>query len=254
MLNVAKCQRSCDSLPWCSGNYRLDAGMHVLRFATWSLFSRGVPTAPPRHGQKRGQTSRVFGTEAGPDRARLIDAKANGFGGCAMLNRVAPTPGKVLFRIGFRTVGPGTKDSSNDATVRHLVPRVRNTFVSCEDQGLAHAGNDVGQAFLSDTASASGRNARPTCVSSLAGQYWLMSPARHSIWVTRRRIMLLPWNQSMSPTFCSGTGLSLPSKMVIGEIHEGVPVVVGDVVLAGPDAVADGALDQLIAAGLGHLR
>ena len=49
-------------------------------------------------------------------------------------------------------------------------------------------------------------------------------------------------------------GASLPilsPEMMVGEIHIGVPVIGGDVVFAGTDAIADGALDQVVEAGLG---
>ena len=41
-------------------------------------------------------------------------------------------------------------------------------------------------------------------------------------------------------------------EVMVGEFHEGVPVVGGDVVLAGADAVADRALDQLVGGRPGH--
>lgn len=40
--------------------------------------------------------------------------------------------------------------------------------------------------------------------------------------------------------------------MVVGKIHEGAPVGVGDVVFAGPEVVADGAFDQLVWGRRGH--
>ena len=38
---------------------------------------------------------------------------------------------------------------------------------------------------------------------------------------------------------------------MVGEVHEGIPVVGGDVVLARSDVIADGAHDELPGAGVG---
>ena len=42
-----------------------------------------------------------------------------------------------------------------------------------------------------------------------------------------------------------------PVEVMVGEVHEGIPVVGGDVVLARSDVIADGAHDELPGAGVG---
>jgi hypothetical protein len=113
-----------------SGWYRLHSGVNVLRFQSPCPFSPTVPTAAACHDHRGDPTAGVHGSGAGSSRVRLIGARAIEIDACAEVCSAHTTSGRALSRISS-VQGRRSRESLNNAVVRHFVPFVCNTFFLC---------------------------------------------------------------------------------------------------------------------------